>query len=285
MNNHKINLNMKKIVMFFLLVGGSVFAQSKETRQVSDFKSVKASQGIEVNFTYGGAKSVVVEVEKSENMKDVKTETTITGGLDIFIDQKTNKKWKNGINIRDFGKVVVTINNPSLEEVRLSSSAKFNLLNKAVAKSFDVKTSSSARFRGELVQADNLSIEASSSSKIEGSFEVTKKSSASVSSSASVDISLKTKTGDFGASSSARLSLSGNADSVNASASSSGSIKGSNFTTKTLEGKASSSGSMVFNVTDEVSGRASSSGRVQYTGGAKIVSSNTSSSGQVKNID
>ncbi|AJH16543.1 GIN domain-containing protein [Myroides profundi] len=276
---------MKKIVMFFLLVGGSVFAQSKETRQVSDFKSVKASQGIEVNFIYGGAKSVVVEVEKSENMKDVKTETTITGGLDIFIDQKSNKKWKNGINIRDFGKVVVTINNPSLEEVRLSSSAKFNLLNKVVAKSFDVKTSSSARFRGELVQADNLSIEASSSSKIEGSFEVTKKSSASVSSSASVDISLKTKTGDFGASSSARLSLSGNADSVSASASSSGSIKGSSFTTKTLEGKASSSGSMVFNVTDEVSGRASSSGRVQYTGGAKIVSSNTSSSGQVKNID
>ncbi|MEK6511555.1 GIN domain-containing protein [Myroides odoratimimus] len=276
---------MKKIVMFFLLVGGSVFAQSKETRQVSDFKSVKASQGIEVNFTYGGTKSVVVEVEKSENMKDVKTETTITGGLDIFIDQKSNKKWKNGINIRDFGKVVVTINNPSLEEVRLSSSAKFNLLNKAVAKSFYVKTCSSARFRGELVQADNLSIEASSSSKIEGSFEVTKKSSASVSSSASVDISLKTKTGDFGASSSARLSLSGNADSVNASASSSGSIKGSSFTTKTLEGKASSSGSMVFNVTEEVSGRASSSGRVQYTGGAKIVSSNTSSSGQVKNID
>lgn len=285
MNNHKTNLNMKKIVMFFLLVGGSVFAQSKETRQVNDFSSVKSSQSIEVNFTYGGTKNVVVEVEKSENMKDVKTEVTGSGELKIFIEQERRKGNRWGFNSNDFGKVVVTISNPKLEGVTLSSSSKFNLLNKAKAKSFELKTSSSARFKGELVQADNLSVEASSSSKIDGSFEVINNASASASSSASIDISVKSKTGDFGASSSAKLSLAGNANSVDASVSSSGSIKGTSFTTKTLEGKASSSGSMVFNVTDEVSGRASSSGRIQYMGNAKIVSSNTSSSGQVKKID
>ncbi|MGL4584276.1 MAG: GIN domain-containing protein, partial [Flavobacterium sp.] len=229
--------------------------------------------------------NVVVEVEKSENMKDVKTEVTSSGELKIFIEQEKRKGNSWGFNSNDFGKVVVTISNPKLEGVTLSSSSKFNLLNKAKAKSFELKTSSSARFKGELVQADNLSVEASSSSKIDGSFEVINNASASASSSASIDISVKSKTGDFGASSSAKLSLAGNANSVDASVSSSGSIKGTSFTTKTLEGKASSSGSMVFNVTDEVSGRASSSGRIQYMGNAKIVSSNTSSSGQVKKID
>ncbi|MVX36449.1 GIN domain-containing protein [Myroides sp. LoEW2-1] len=276
---------MKKIVMFFLLVGGSVFAQSKETRQVNDFSSVKSSQAIEVNFTYGESKSVVVEVEKSENMKDVKTEVTATGELQIYIEQKKKNRKNWGFNSSEFGKVKVTVSNPTLEGVRASSSSKFNLLNKVIAKSFDVKTSSSAKFTGALVQADNLNIECSSSSKVQGEFEVMNKTSASASSSASIDISLKTSDVSLGVSSSARMSLSGKADSVNATASSSGNIKAGDFTTKVLEGKASSSGSMVFNVTDEVSGRASSSGRVLYTGGAKIVSSNTSSSGQVKNID
>ncbi|MCC9041905.1 DUF2807 domain-containing protein [Myroides sp. M-43] len=276
---------MKKLVMFFLLVGGSVFAQSKETRQVNDFSSVKSSQAIEVNFTYGGAKSVVVEVEKSENMKDVITEVGSTGELRIYIDQKSNKKWFNGINTKEFGKVIVTISNPSLEGVRLSSSSKFNLLNKAKAKSFDVKVSSSSRYNGELVQADNLSLEASSSADINGKFEVMNNASASASSSADIDITLKAKNASFGASSSADLKVSGSANKVEASASSSGSIKGSSFVTKMLDGKASSSGSMLFNVTEEVNGKASSSGSIKYSGGAKIVDAKTSSSGQVKKVD
>lgn len=285
MNNHKTNLNMKKFVMFFLLVGGSVFAQSKETRQVNDFSSVKSSQSIEVNFTYGGVKSVVVEVEKSENMKDVITEVGNTGELRIYIDQKSNSKWFNGINTKDFGKVIVTISNPTLEGVRLSSSSKFNLLNKAKAKSFDVKVSSSGRYNGELVQTDNLSLEASSSADINGKFEVMNNASASASSSADIDITLKAKNASFSASSSADLKVSGSANKVDASASSSGSIKGGSFSVKTLDGKASSSGSMLFNVTDEVSGKASSSGLIKYTGSAKIVDAKTSSSGQVKKVD
>lgn len=275
---------MKKLVMFFLLVGGSVFAQSKETRQVSDFSTIKSSQSIEVNFIYGGTKSVVVEVEKSENMKDVKTE--VSGGeLKVYIDQKSNSKWFNGINVKDFGKVIVTISNPTIEGVRLSSSSKFNLLNKAKSKSFDVKVSSSARYNGELVQADNLSLEASSSASIDGKFEVMNNASLSASSSAKVEASLKAKSASLGVSSSARINVSGSSTTADASASSSGSIKGGDFTVKTLDGKASSSGSMLFNVTDEVSGRASSSGKVTYTGGAKIISSNTSSSGKVSKVD
>lgn len=270
--------------MFFLLVGGSVFAQTKETRQVNDFSTIKSSQSIEVNFTYGGAKSVVVEVEKSENMKDVKTE--VSGGeLRVYIDQKSNSKWFNGINTKDFGKVTVTISNPTIEGVRLSSSSKFNLLNKAKAKSFDVKVSSSAKYNGELVQADNLSLEASSSANINGKFEVMNSASLSASSSARIEASLKSKSASFGASSSAKINVSGSAATVDAAASSSGSIKGGDFTVKTLDGKASSSGSMLFNVTDEVSGKASSSGKVTYTGGAKIISSNISSSGKVSKVD
>ncbi|MEK6450892.1 MULTISPECIES: GIN domain-containing protein [Myroides] len=277
---------MKKLVMFFLLVGSSVFAQVKETRQVSDFDNVKASQGIRVEFTYGEPKSVVVDAEDQELLDRVKTEVNANGRLSVYIESKVSRKRNKVVYMGSNGKsVVVTIHNPKLEGVQVSSSARFNLVNEAKAKHFSVTASSSGRYEGALVKADDLTIEGSSSAKIGGSFTVMSNASLSASSSSSVEVSLTSKKASFGVSSSGKITASGKANEVNASASSSGNIKAREFATKTLDGRASSSGSMIFTVSDEVVGRASSSGRVQYVGDVQKVNVSTSSSGSVKRVE
>ncbi len=277
---------MKKLVLFFLLVGSSVFAQVKETRQVSDFEKVKASQGIRVEFVYGEPKSVVVDAEDQELLDRVKTEVDGTGRLSVYIESKERRKRNKVVFMGSNGKsVVVTIHNPKLEGVQVSSSARFNLLNEAKAKQFSLTASSSGRYEGAVVKTEDLTIEGSSSGRVVGGFTVMNNASLSASSSASVEVSLTSKKASFSVSSSGKISIDGKSDEVSASASSSGSIKAREFTTKVLEGRASSSGSMIFTVSDEVIGKASSSGRVQYVGNVQKVNVSTSSSGTVKRVD
>ncbi|MDR2222273.1 MAG: DUF2807 domain-containing protein [Flavobacteriaceae bacterium] len=267
---------MKKIMLLFLLVGGSVFAQVKDTRKVADFSKMKVSQSIRLDFTYGKDKSVVVEVEDKEDLQYVKTEVSADGVLKVYIDQPSS--WK----ILRIKNVKVYASNPTLSEVGVSSSANFRLLNTAKSKSLKVSTSSSASYQGGLVQTDNLFLESSSSSAIEGNFEVSNQANIASSSSAYMDINLKTNRANFEASSSSNLKVSGTANDVVATASSSASINGKGLTAKILDGKASSSGSIDMNVSEEIKGKASSSGRIIYTGAAKLVEKKVSSSGQIK---
>lgn len=267
---------MKKMILFFLLVGSSVFAQVKDTRKVEDFSKVKVSQSIKLDFTYGGSKSVVVEVENKEDLQYIKTEVSSNGQLRVFVD--TPKSFKN-IKISN---IRVYVSNPSLDEVAVSSSAKFTLLNTVKSKSFKVAASSSSKYDGALVQTDNLVLDASSSAKISGSFEVSNTSDLSASSSSHIEVQLKTNKADLASSSSAKLSLSGNANSVNATVSSSASIKASEYKTKQLIAKASSSGFIDMEVSEELSGKASSSGKIIYRGNAKVITNAVSSGGQIK---
>lgn len=263
----------------FLLAGSSLMAQVKEKRQVEDFKSIKSSQSIKVNFTYGKTKSVEVDVEDKADLEYVKTTVNSKGVLQISLESKSKKNFTMSSN------VIVTISNPTLEGVELSSSSKFNLLNTVKAKSFSVQSSSSSKFTAVLVQADNLMLSASSSSKIEGIFEVINKSTIESSSSATCDFTLKAKDVQIAASSSSLIKIQGTGTSLDAAVSSSANIKGKDFKVKTLSGSASSAGKMAFDVADVVNGKASSSGQILFAGNATIGSSKTSSSGQIKRID
>ncbi|MDR0227680.1 MAG: DUF2807 domain-containing protein [Flavobacteriaceae bacterium] len=267
---------MKKLVMFFLLLGTSAFAQVKETRKVADFNKVKVSQSIKLDFTYGKTKSTVVEVEEKSDLQYVKTEVLADGLLKVYIDVPKGMKSLKIKNVR------VYVSNPSLEGVGVSSSAKFHLLNSIKAKSFKVTTSSSGDYEGALVQTDNLTLEASSSSEIEGSFEVTNNTSLATSSSAEIEISLKGNKASIVSSSSSTVKVKGTANDVVAEASSSASVDASGFKVKTLDARASSSGSIDMNVSETVSGRASSAGQITYTGTAKLTSKKVSSAGQIK---
>ena len=269
---------MKKIALVFLLMGSTVFAQKQEKRQVADFSGVQVSQSIQLDFTYGSTKSVEVRVEEEENLKYVKTEVK-NGVLHVFIE--TPKGFFNNQSKR----VYVQVSNPTLTGAYVSSSASMNVQNKVVAKDFKVAVSSSGKFNGSLVQADNLDVVASSSAKVEGKFEVANNTSIEVSSSAKVDLDLKGNKVDVAASSSAKLEVDGTAKSVLAKVSSSGKIDGKDFAVKTLEGKASSSGAMSFTVSDKVRGKASSSGKISIYGSASLVEVNKSSGGKIEKVN
>ena len=273
---------MKKMMFFFLMVGGVAFGQVSEQRTVDAFSSVNVSQGIVVNFTYGSNSSVKVEAESKEVLDRIVTAVEGSGVLRVKFAQDKKKVFKTNKN------VVVTITNSALQGVAASSSAQFNLLNEVkVPKplTFKLSVSSSAKFSGGTVSANNIEITGTSSSKVAGFFEAEDLLTAKLSSSAKGDIAVKANAAEFGASSSANLKVSGIAPQTLGTASSSGTIQGRGFKTSFLEGKASSSGSMVFDVDGKVDGTASSSGRVQYIGSGQISAASTSSSGVVSKIN
>ncbi len=267
---------MKKLVYLFLLLGTGAIAQKTEKREVSDFNAIKVSQSINVDFTYGNNKLIEVEVQEPLDMQYVKTEV-VNGILQIYIDvPKTKKLTRKSIN-----EVKVTIINPKLEGVKISSSAKFTLKNQIVSRSFYVETSSSAKYLGALVKTDNLLLNASSSSAIVGKFEVANKTEFSVSSSARIKTDLATNKLEGKASSSSFVVLSGSAKEANITASSSSTIESTDFIVNNLNITASSSSLVKLNVTQSISGKVSSSGKVLYKNKPASVNVSTSSSGVV----
>lgn len=268
---------MKKLALVFLLMGSTVFAQKQEKRQVGDFSAVQVSQSIQLDFTYGGTKSVEVQVQGDEDLQYVKTEVK-NGVLQVYLD-KPKGVFNNSIN-----GVQVKVSNPTLTGAYVSSSAKFQVKNKVVAKDFKVTVSSSGKFEGDWVQADNLTLTASSSSKVEGKFEVANTTSIEASSSAKIDLDFKGNTVDLTASSSAKIELEGTAKEVNATISSSAKIEGKDLAVKTLSAKASSSGSISLTVSDEVRGKASSSGKISIYGSASLVDVKKSSGGKIEKV-
>jgi len=269
---------MKKLAIIFLLTGSVVFAQKQEKRNVTDFSAIQVSQSIQLDFTYGGTKSVEVQVQDEKDMQYVKTEVK-NGVLQVFIDTP-----KGLFNYR-MGSVQVQVSNPTLTGAYVSSSARLNVNNKVVAKQFDVKTSSSGRFTSEVIQTDNLTLAASSSSRLEGKFEVAHKTAIDVSSSAKIDINLKGNIVDVDGSSSGKIEIEGTAKEVEAKVSSSAKIDGKTFKIVSLTGKASSSGLMSFHVTDQVSGKASSSGKIEVYGSASLTDVTKSSGGKIVKVN
>ncbi|MGG5506030.1 MULTISPECIES: GIN domain-containing protein [unclassified Myroides] len=268
---------MKKLAIIFLLIGSTVLAQKQEKRQVADFSAVKVSSSIQLDFTYGGSKSVAVEVEDAKDMEYVKTEVK-NGVLQVYFETP-----KGMINYKR-GTVHVQVSNPTLSGAYVSSSANLNLTNNVVTKDFKGKASSSGRLTTQVIQADNLELSASSSAKIEGHFQVANNTAIDVSSSAKVDVELKANKMDIAASSSGKIAVEGIAKTVTAKASSSAKIDGKEMTVKTLEGKASSSGMMSFTVSDEVKGKASSSGKIRVYGSANLVEVTKSSGGKIEKV-
>lgn len=268
---------MKKIAVVLVLWSSAMLAQVKETRQVADFSAIRVSQSIQLRFTSDEAKKVELEAASDEELRYLKTEVTSDGTLKIYIDSpKKLKRFR-------FGKLVARVSNPKLERVTATSSGEVHLQNTVKARRFELFLSSSARFEGQ-VQTDNLVLLSSSSARVNGSFDVANHADLTASSSAKMDLKLTAKTVEFTVSSSAKVGLEGAADRVTAQVSSSGNIDGLRFKTNNLNGTASSSGKMTFEVADTVEGSASSSGKVLFSGTARLGRVHTSSSGKVEKL-
>ena len=180
------------VVAFFAIISTS-FAQIKETRIVGNFTAIKASASVNVVYTQGPVQNVEVSWEK-DLMKYLKVETK-NNILKIFID---NDKYYKDI---DTSKLLISVTNPGIGSVSVSSSATFAIKNNLNVSLLKIDTSSSADFSGT-VTCNSIFIEASSSSNVALTM-VTDDIAVNLSSSSSVMLKGKTNNLAIDASSSA----------------------------------------------------------------------------------
>lgn len=247
---------MKKInvfiVAFFAVISAS-FGQVKETRVVGNFTAIKASTNVNVVYTQGATPGVEVSWEK-DLMKYLKTETK-NNILKIYIDNDNYYK-----NI-DTSKLLISVTNPGIGSVTVSSSATFSIKNNLNVSLLKINTSSSADFSGT-VTCNSIFIDASSSSNVALTMS-TDDVAVNLSSSSSVVLKGKTNNLAIDASSSADCDakeLTSNAAQVSASTSSDVNV----LALKSLDATASTSASVkYFGKLDKVKISESTSGSVE----------------------
>jgi hypothetical protein len=219
---------MKHIFLYFSALIGLVFVLNScvfdfpqsisgsgnvkvESREVADFNTVRASNGLDVFITFG--KSYSVEVEADENLQNV-IRTEVSGGsLKIYSEKNIrNEKAKN-----------IRITVPSLEEIEASSAADVKCENVLETNRLTISASSAGEVRME-VKTKEIHVDASSSGSVELSGE-SLQLEADASSAGSIDAEkLQVKYCTVSASSAGSASVWAS-DEINAQASSAGTIR------------------------------------------------------------
>lgn len=240
------------------------FSQVSETRTVSDFSKLKASQGIEVLYTVSNTVSVKVETDDNERMGYVKTE--VEGGtLKVYIETgkknyQSSKRSGRNIDGVNFKILKVYITGKALSSVKSSSSSKITIENLNSADSIDLDVSSSGSISGKF-NADKITIDASSSGDIRASLEAK-------------DVRVET-------SSSSDVTLSGKTEKLSVKSSSSSSCDADKLIAEEVVADASSSADINLNVVKSLTAKASSSADIDYTGNPSQIVKDQHSSGSV----
>ena len=262
---------MNKLIIFTtLLVTGFLTAQISENREVADFSKLKVASSAQVYYTISNVKSVKVETNLQDNLQYIKTEVE-NGTLKVYTDKswtkeqlkkmkKRDRRNVNGTYSFDFEVLKITVSGPNLEEIKASSSSFVKIQN--------------------LNKSDNLQIGVSSSGTIMGTFDCNELK-VNASSSGQFLANVNSKIAVIQASSSGTVKVEGTAVELKANASSSGNCNLKEFKVENATVTASSSGSATVITSKSIDAKASSSGSISYYGNPATVSKEESSSGSV----
>jgi hypothetical protein len=182
-----------------------------ESREIPEFKSVEASNGLHVFITFGDPRSL--EVEADANLHDVIRTEVVSGTLRVYSERNIrNEKAKN---------IRITI--PSLEEIEVSSAADVECENILKTERLTLSASSAGELRLE-THAKEIRVDASSSGSVEISGEASELK-ADASSAGSIDADkLKVKNCNVTASSAGSVKV-WVTEELNAQASSAGNVR------------------------------------------------------------
>lgn len=249
---------MKKITVFllaFFAMLSTSYGQVKETRGVGNFTAIKASSGVNVVYTQGPIQNIEVTWEK-DLMKFLKVETK-NNILKIFIEN-TNYYKK-----MDTSKLLVTVSNPGIGSVTVSSSATFSIKNNLNVSLLKINTSSSADFSGT-VTCNSIFIDASSSS----------------------NVALNMATDDIAVnlSSSSSVALKGKTDNLAIDASSSADCDAKELISNVAQVSASTSSDIQVLALKGLDATASTSASIKYYGKLDKVKITESTSGSVEQV-
>lgn len=228
-----------------------------EARNVGDFSGIQVSTGVNVVYKQESPINVKV-IADADKLQYVITKVE-NGILKVYVDNK-------GIKNLRFKNLSVNVSSPRMNNIKVSSGANLVTVN--------------------TVKEDNMNIEASSGSVINGKFNISNVTNISSTSGANVKATVSTSSIVVKASSGSDTKLEGQANSGVMDVSSGALCKAENLRMNELEAESTSGASLSINVERKLKVRASSGGLVKYKGNPEIDSKiSKTSGGTLKQID
>lgn len=126
-------------------------AQVSETRNVSSFSKIQATDGLEVIYSKSNTTSIAVESKNSPALSNVQTKIK-NNTLFIY-------RVKKGAQVKIF------VNAPEVAEVVLKSNSKFRIIDELTAPAVTIKVSSGSYFFGH-INSKSLVLRATSNSNL-----------------------------------------------------------------------------------------------------------------------
>lgn len=285
---------------------------SKEITISNDYTTLLATTGVEV--VMNESQDNIVKIEADDNVMEWVVCEVKGDILEVTVRKP---------NCTSYGNLNVTVNIPKNENLtRIECRSAASLYVKPTFASGDklfIRVNSSARVMVNRIEREDVSIDATSSAKVQGSFKCSRLT-AKATSSADINASVLAKKVSIWATSSGEVELNGattqitaeatssgrvlcsrlsaqNAvamatssgkitldcyDFLNTKATSSGDIISTNSTAKTAIAEASSGGSVKLNCSGSLNAKAASGGDIHYTGGCSLVNAQTASGGSIK---
>lgn len=244
---------MKKIITLLILITSinSSYAQYSETRNIARHNEISVTTGIQVEYIKSNKNEIRVECENKTHLNLVITEIQ-NGKLTI--------KYKPNSNIKTQKPTKVTVySNYSLEKAKVSASGQLTLKDPINAPSFELESSSSGKLVTNIIKANTIEIDASSSGSIE--------------------TIINAKNVKLESSSSAKTMIAGVASNIVIEMSSSSKIDLSKTKIDTLEVDGSSSAQLTINTAISLKSDLSSGAKLYYLQAPKNIIENKTSSG------
>ncbi|MCJ8153653.1 DUF4252 domain-containing protein [Chryseobacterium sp. SSA4.19] len=228
-----------------------------ENRSIENFSGIQVSTGVNVVFKQETPTSVKV-IADADKLKYVVTKVE-NGVLKVYVDNKGVKNLK-------FKNLSVNVSSPRIENIQTISGASFTAVNS--------------------IRENNLNIEASSGSNINGTFNVDDHINVSVDSGSNIRADVSSEKVVFKGTSGSNSNLKGTARTGIFEISSGASCKAENLRINNANVESSSGGSISIEVKDNLKVSASSGASVKYKGNPEIDSNISKvSGGSLKQIN
>lgn len=238
----------------FVMCSLALHAQHQEKRTLSDFQGIVVSSGIEATFNKSSENSATIDVKNAEVAS--KLDVSVQNGI-LYLRVKPNSQINNGGTLR-----ITLKGKKDINRIKLSSAGRLEITSPLRVSALTAKVSSSAKLTTADIQANEVTLDVSSSGSITAQVEA-ENLTASISSSA-------------------KLRLSGKARTIDLSAASAGKGDFREFRTSQAKVSVKSAAAVELQVSDTLNAQASSGGSLRYWGSPATPKLKESSGGRIQ---
>jgi uncharacterized protein YxjI len=221
--------------------------RDSEVRKLDDFTGIEVSAGIRVNFTQGDKQEVRVETDE-DNLRYVST--VVKGNVLMISLTENSKKVK-------FDKIFVNVVAPKLNKITTNSGSNLTILN--------------------TLQDNELTIETTSGSLLNGDFNIKNSAKINVNSGGNLNANIITNQLNFEGTSGSNSTIKGNVLQANFQVTSAANCSAQNLNVENASANAISAANLTVNVSGTLTASASSGGKIRYKGNPSNIIQNVNS--------